>query len=68
MARLETLRGRDFDGLWLRAMIDHQQGALALARAEVAKGVNVDAVATAKRLLGTYQTQIARMQQLLGNP
>ena len=68
MARLESLRGKDFDALWLRAMIDHQQGALALARAEVAKGVNVDAVATAKRLLGTYQTQIARMQQLLGNP
>jgi uncharacterized protein (DUF305 family) len=67
MARLTSLRGKDFDTVWLRAMIGHQQGAVALAQAELAKGVNVDAVATAKRLVGTYGTQIAKLQQLLTN-
>jgi uncharacterized protein (DUF305 family) len=68
MAQLGSLSGKGFDTAWLRAMIGHQQGAGALAQTEVAKGVNVDAVATAKRLVGTYQAQIARMQQLLVNP
>jgi uncharacterized protein (DUF305 family) len=67
MAQLRSLRGKNFDTVWLRAMIGHQQGAVALAQAEVAKGLNVDAVATAKRLVGTYDAQIAKMQQLLAN-
>jgi uncharacterized protein (DUF305 family) len=67
MAQLGSLRGKDFDTLWLRTMVGHQQGAVTLARAEVAKGANVDAVATAKRLVGTYQAQIGRMQRLLPN-
>ena len=67
MSQLRSLRGKDFDTVWLRAMIGHQQGAVALAQAEVAKGVNVDAVATAKRLVDTYDAQIAKMNQLLTN-
>jgi uncharacterized protein (DUF305 family) len=67
MAQLGSLSGKEFDVPWLRVMIGHQQGAVVLAQAELAKGTNVDAVATAKRLVGTYQAQIARMQQLLVN-
>ena len=32
---------------------------------EIASGTNVDAIATARRLVGTHRAQIARMQQLL---
>jgi uncharacterized protein (DUF305 family) len=65
MATLGSLSGAEFDTTWLQSMIGHQQGAIAMAEAEVARGTNVDAVATAKRLVGTYQAQIARMQQIL---
>ncbi|TPG36432.1 DUF305 domain-containing protein [Mycolicibacterium hodleri] len=65
MARLKSLRGPEFDALWLPSMIEHQQGAAATAEAETAHGANVDAVATARQLVGSYQAQIARMQQAL---
>jgi uncharacterized protein (DUF305 family) len=67
MARLGSLRGQDFDTLWLQSMIGHQQGVVTMAEAETAHGTNVDAVATAKQLIGTYQGQLGRMQQLLGS-
>jgi uncharacterized protein (DUF305 family) len=67
MARLGSLNGQDFDTQWLQSMIAHQQGVVTMAEAEVAHGTNVDAVATAKQLIGTYQAQIGRMQQLLGS-
>lgn len=57
--------GPEFDALWLRSMIAHQQGAVAMAEAETATGANVDAVATAKGLIGSYGEQIGRMQQML---
>ncbi|MBJ7336353.1 MAG: DUF305 domain-containing protein [Mycolicibacterium sp.] len=65
MARLKSLSGKDFDSLWLQSMINHQQGALDVAEAEVAHGANVDAVASAKQFVGTYQAQIDRLKQLL---
>jgi uncharacterized protein (DUF305 family) len=67
MARLGSLNGQDFDTQWLQSMIAHQQGVVTMAEAETAHGTNVDAVATAKQLIGTYQAQIGRMQQLLGS-
>jgi uncharacterized protein (DUF305 family) len=67
MARLGSLHGQDFDTQWLQSMIAHQQGVVTMAEAETAHGTNVDAVATAKQLIGTYQAQIGRMQQLLGS-
>ena len=67
MARLGSLGGQDFDEQWLQSMISHQQGVVTMAEAETAHGANVDAVATAKQLIGTHQAQIGRMQQLLGS-
>ena len=65
VARLSSLRGQEFDTAWLQSMIDHQQGVITLAETETAHGTNVDAVATAKQVIGTYQGQLSRMQQLL---
>lgn len=66
VARLQSLSGNDFDTLWLQSMIGLQRGAVAIADAEIANGTNVDAVATARRIVETQQAQIAQMQQLLG--
>jgi uncharacterized protein (DUF305 family) len=67
MTQLGSLSGTEFETLWLRAMVGHQQGAITMAQAEVANGTNVDAIAAAKQLVGTYQAQIGRMQKLLAD-
>jgi uncharacterized protein (DUF305 family) len=66
MARLGSLQSQEFDTAWLQSMIGLQQGAGTMAEAETAHGTNVDAMATAKQLVGKYQGQVGRMQQLLG--
>ena len=65
VARLEASSGREFDTSWLQTMIGHQQGSIAMARGEIEKGHNVDAVSTARRVVDTQQAQIGQLQQLL---
>ena len=43
MTKLESLNGAEFDKLWLESMISHHQGAIEMAKAEIANGDNVDA-------------------------
>ena len=38
MAKLESLNGAEFDKLWLQSMISHHQGAIEMAKAEIANG------------------------------
>jgi uncharacterized protein (DUF305 family) len=66
MAKVESLKGTEFDTLWLQSMIDHHQGAIEMAKAEIANGDNVDAVAMAKRIVSTQQAEIDQMKQMLG--
>ncbi len=69
MARLKSLRGPEFDRLWLQSMIGHHQGAVVIARSEIANGDNVDAVAMAKTLVATQEAEIGQMKKMLeGNP
>ena len=51
MARLESLKGAEFDTLWLQSMIGHHQGAIEMAKAEVANGENVDAKGLANDII-----------------
>ena len=67
MDKLETLRGADFDRLWLQSMIAHHQGAIEMSKAEIANGKNPDAVATAKTISTAQQAEIDQMNQLLGS-
>jgi uncharacterized protein (DUF305 family) len=62
MAQLNTLSGPQFDALWLRSMIGLQKGTVALAEAEIAHGTNVDAVATARRLVDTERARTGQLQ------
>lgn len=66
MTKLESLKGADFDKLWLESMISHHQGAIEMANAEIANGDNVDAKTLAKNVVATQGTEIGQMKQMLG--
>ena len=66
MAKLPTLTGAEFDELWLRSMIIHHQGAVAMAEPEVAQGENATAVKMAKIIIDWQQLEIGRMNAMLG--
>jgi uncharacterized protein (DUF305 family) len=65
MKRLESLRGAEFDTLWLESMISHHQGAVEMAKAEIANGDNVDAKALAEEIIKAQEAEIAQMKQML---
>jgi len=65
MARLESLKGVEFDRLWLESMISHHQGAIEMAKAEIANGKNVDAIAMATTMVKTQEAEIGQMKQML---
>jgi uncharacterized protein (DUF305 family) len=66
MTKLESLNGQEFDELWLESMIGHHQGAIEMAKAEIANGDNVDAKALAKNIVTTQEAEIGQMKQMLG--
>jgi uncharacterized protein (DUF305 family) len=47
-------------------MIIHHQGAIEMAKAEIANGENVDAITLAKNIVNTQEAEIGQMKQLLG--
>jgi uncharacterized protein (DUF305 family) len=65
MDRLKSLKGADFDTLWMRSMISHHQGAITMAQDEIAHGESHDAVEMAKRIVTAQQREIAYMTHLL---
>ena len=66
MTKLESLRGREFDQLFLQSMIGHHEGAVAMANTELAKGVNADAKSLATQIIKAQQSEIGQMKQMLG--
>jgi uncharacterized protein (DUF305 family) len=68
MSRLESLTGSEFDTLWLRSMIRHHQGAVAMARPEIVHGLNPDAVKMANIIVDWQQLEIAQMNKLVSVP
>ena len=66
MAKLQALNGAEFDKLWLESMITHHQGAIEMAKAEVANGDNVDAKALANNIITAQEAEIGQMKQMLG--
>jgi uncharacterized protein (DUF305 family) len=66
MTKLESLNGAEFDTLWLESMISHHQGAIEMAKAEIANGDNVDAKRLAQTIIDTQQAEIGQMKQMLG--
>jgi uncharacterized protein (DUF305 family) len=66
MTKLKSLNGPEFDTLWLQAMIGHHQGAIDMAKTEIAKGQSADMTAMAKTMVTAQQAEIDQMKQMLG--
>lgn len=66
MIKLETLKGADFDSLWLTSMISHHEGAIAMAKSEIADGQSADMTTLAKNIVTAQQAEIDQMKQMLG--
>jgi uncharacterized protein (DUF305 family) len=66
LARLESLRGAEFDRLWVQSMTGLHRSVMSLAEAEIRTGHNVDAQTLAKSILDTRQAQLQQMQQMVG--
>ena len=65
MAKLETLKGADFDKLWLTSMIGHHEGAVTMAKTEIADGANADAKALAGHIVTAQEAEIAQMKKMV---
>ncbi|MFE0021148.1 DUF305 domain-containing protein [Amycolatopsis sp. NPDC059021] len=66
MTKLGQAKGADFDTMWLRMMVQHHQGAIDMARTELAKGGSADAKALAQKIIDGQQAEITEMRGLLG--
>lgn len=65
MVKLDTLKGAEFDKLWLQSMISHHEGAVAMAKTEIADGKNSDMKALAESIVSGQQTEIDQMKKML---
>ena len=69
IAKLKTLNGAEFDTLWLNSMIAHHQGAIEMAKTELADGQNADAKTLAQSIVTAQQAEIDQMKKMLaGTP
>ena len=66
MTRLASLKGAEFDKLWLQSMIGHHEGAVTMANTEIADGASPDAKVLAQQIVTAQQAEIGQMKQMLG--
>lgn len=65
MASLKATSGTAFDKRFLTLMIQHHQGAVSMAKAELSQGRNADARQLAQSIVTSQTKQIADMQTML---
>lgn len=65
MSALAQADGADAGRMFLEQMIQHHQGAVAMAQTEVDAGQNTDAVALAQKIITHQTAEIAEMQKQL---
>lgn len=65
MQALEDASDGEFEERWLRMMIEHHEGAVAMARTEQQEGVFAPAVRMAEQIEKSQRAEIEQMQQLL---
>jgi uncharacterized protein (DUF305 family) len=66
MEELDKASGTDFDTMFLTMMIDHHEGAVAMATTEKNKGVHGPARSQADDIITAQTAEIAEMNKLLG--
>ncbi|KTR40365.1 hypothetical protein NS263_07825 [Curtobacterium oceanosedimentum] len=67
MDDLDQASGDDAAKLYLEQMVQHHEGAVDMAKTEVDKGKNTDAVAMAKSIVSSQTEQITQMQDMLAS-
>ncbi|QKS16943.1 DUF305 domain-containing protein [Curtobacterium sp. Csp2] len=65
MTDLDQASAQDAGKLFLEQMIQHHEGAVEMAKAEVDEGRNAEAVAMARSIVSSQTEQIIRMQDML---
>jgi len=65
MTQLEGSTGTGFDTMWLQMMIEHHEGAVTMAKAELEQGKNPDAKALAQKIIDAQEAEITEMQSML---
>jgi uncharacterized protein (DUF305 family) len=66
MTKLESLKGPEFDRLYLQSMIGHHEGAIGMANTEITDGVSAEAKALANDIVTAQQAEIGQMKKMLG--
>ncbi len=67
MKSLESTSGAEFDTMFLTMMIEHHEGAITMAEAELKDGKHKEALGLAKAIVADQSAEIATMKDLL-NP
>jgi uncharacterized protein (DUF305 family) len=65
ISNLGNATGSAFDRMWLRMMVRHHQGAIAMAKTALAQGVDPDAKKLAKSVIDGQSFEIADMNSIL---
>ncbi len=65
MQALTKASGAESDQMWLEMMIEHHEGAIDMAKTELADGENIDAKALAQDIIDAHQAEITTMKGLL---
>jgi uncharacterized protein (DUF305 family) len=65
MKDLGAATGADFDKRWLEMMIEHHEGAIAMANDAIKDAKNPDVVAFAKTIVAAQQAELDTMKSLL---
>lgn len=66
IAKLSSLHANQFDTLRLQTMTLLDRGAIEMAKAEVAKDKNADAIGLAKQIVKVEQDRVGEIDQMLG--
>ncbi|WP_394620407.1 DUF305 domain-containing protein [Lentzea sp. JNUCC 0626] len=64
-AGLEKASGAEFDRMWLDMMIEHHEGAVEMAKKELADGEDENAKKLAQAIIDGQQKEITEMRELL---
>lgn len=67
MGSLESASKANFEDMWFTMMIEHHEGAIAMAETEIDDGEFADAKALAEDITQSQAAEIASMESLLGD-
>ncbi|MEV7548771.1 DUF305 domain-containing protein [Amycolatopsis sp. NPDC089917] len=66
LAKLGKAKDAAFDKQWLEMMVEHHEGALAMARTALRQGSDAEVKALAQKVIDGQQAEITEMRALLG--